>query len=213
MMIDNFMRSTGFMIVRWLFCFLLTGCAGRLASAEPISLGASLGMIFPSDRLSERADFLGSFLLPAPSVGVHARWGGSGGSDLGWEGSVEMAIFESDDEARLRMVYVPIQIGRTWEVADVQGVALRTRVSGGLAFASTNIGATRSLTLGIVTLGAQLVRPIRDLTVAIDFDAGLHLGGAFVRGYEAQVGAGPTANSRPRDVLPVFKLRLTVFTR
>ncbi len=181
----------------WCACVVCVVCAGEIAQAQPPVIGASLGVVFPSDRLTKRTDFLGAFLLPAPSVGVHSRWGSASRFKSAWEGAIEMAIFQSSEELRLRTLYVPVRLKYVREVANVQDVGLHVSTAGGLAFVSTNLGARRALTLGLLTLGGQLQRAIHGLTVALGFEAGVHVQGA---------------HGRIHDVLPVFQLRLTVFS-
>jgi hypothetical protein len=175
-------------------------------------------MIFPSDRLTERGDFLGLSLVPAPSAGVRICWGGRPEDGSSWEGSAEIATFQSQEESRLRTVYVPFRLGRLWEVAEVQGVALLARVTGGLVFASVNmgdesLGQRRAVNLGLITAGGQIRRDIYDISFALEFEAGLHLQGAFFKPYSASLGA-PTQGQRSfNDVMPVFQLRAVMLTR
>ncbi len=186
---ENFMRHCR------VFAAVVT-CVAAFATtqvrAQAPAMGMSLGMAFPSDRLSERPDFLGAFLLPAPSVGIRSRWSGLRfDPDAVLEAAVEMAIFQSDDDLKLRTLYVPVQFKYVREMANVRGVGMHVGLGGGLAFVSTNLGAERSLTQGLATVGAQVQHAVHKVTVALDFEVGVLM----------------------QDMLPLFQLRLVLFSR
>lgn len=169
----------------------------RGAEARSFMVGSSLGMIFVPGGISERGDYLGALLRPGPCVGVHGRWGDDlAGAELPWEGTAALAVFNSDQDAALRVVYVPLAIGPVWEVASVQDVALHLRITTGMAFISANMGDRRTMYTGLLSGGAGLRRSIHDVSVALDFSGGVHL---------------PDSASRIGRVLPVFQVRLTVF--
>ena len=175
---------------------LLAG-SPRPAASRAFMIGSSLGMVFPTDRLSDRADYLGSLLLPGPCVSVHGRWGEDlAGTELPWEGAIGLATFSSEQESELRIIYVPITIGPVWDVSSVQGLTLQLRAATGVAMVAANMGDRRTMYLGLLTGGAGVRRAIHDVAVAVDLSAGVHL---------------PDSALRVGDLLPVFLVRLTVF--
>ena len=161
--------------MRWRqFLILITATVVPAAAAHPVSIGASMGMMFPSDRLVSRNDGIGATLLPGPSAGLHAEWNGLGRYDnLGVDATLELGLFQSREDARLRTQALPLDVALDWQATTVQEVGLRVRVGGGPVLVSTNLGATRTVLLGETFLGGQLRRSLRALTLLLDVDIGL----------------------------------------
>lgn len=177
-------------------CAAVVACVAAFMAtqvrAQAPEVGMSLGMAFPSAQLSERSDFLGAFLLPAPSLGIRSRWSGLRfDPDAAMEAAVEMAIFQSDEDLKLRTLYVPIQLKYVREMTNVRGVGMHVGLGGGLAFVSTNLGVERSLVQGLVTVGAQVQHAVHKVAVALEFEASVLM----------------------QDMLPLFQLRLVLFSR
>lgn len=141
--------------------------------ATAAALGASLGVLFPTDRLTNRAGPLGATLRPGPTVGAHAGPGADRETrPLGWDVSVELAQFESDGDPDLRALYVPLKGGIIWQAVSVQGVGLEARLAGGAALMSARSRDAASTVLPVVSFGGALRHPIHRLSAALEFEAG-----------------------------------------
>jgi len=145
-----------------------------MAGAEGPVAGASLGLAIVSDQLTGRDDFLGAGLLPAPSMGAHLRRAPESSGALGWDLSVEFALFESDSDSRIRIFYVPVEAGVLLGVTTVQDVALDLRCGVGGALVSGSLESTHeTIGVGILTLGGQMAYPIHRLSVVLGIEAGV----------------------------------------
>lgn len=161
--------------MRWWRGFLVAAAVrGAVAAAQPLSVGASMGLMLPSDRLVARNDYLGAAVLPGPCVALHVvREGLAGRSDLAWEGLVALGLFESRVNTQLRTQYLPVEVGASWEAVEIEELALRLRLTGGPALVSTNLGSTRALLLAQTCIGGQVQRALHHLTVALDVSVGV----------------------------------------
>lgn len=162
--------------MKWWGAGILAAVAMRAATApaQPLSVGASLGLILPSERLVSRSDELGAALLPGPCVGLHLVGDGlAGREDLAWEGSVVLGLFQSSTDLNLRTQYLPLELGVLWEAAQIEQLSLRLRFGGGPAIVSSNLGSTRAVTLAQTYLGGQVQRSLHDLTIALDVSVGV----------------------------------------
>ncbi|MEK7765435.1 MAG: hypothetical protein AAB368_04275 [bacterium] len=159
--------STG---LRWVRLLAASAALlGTPAGARPPVLGVSLGMAFPSDRLSGLPDERGAVLRPAPALGARvSRSRAIAGVGLDWSGSAEVASFRSVDRAEVSVLFVPMQAGVAWEAGGARDVTMRLSVAGGPGFVSASAGAERSLLLGVATVGWQARRAMHDLTVGLD---------------------------------------------
>ncbi len=173
--LGNVRPATVSLVLRWRnslsMCLVL---AGGIAAANPLELGASLGMLFPTDRLTRREGGMGASLLPGPAVGVCAR---SQPLDrfprLSAELMVEAAFFQSDENRDLRLLYVPVQAVGLWGIGAVEGMEMLLRLGGGPTFLSANLGGARSLVAGMVTGGWQVRRRLEGLSCALETGADL----------------------------------------
>jgi len=162
--------------MRWWRAGILAAVAVRAAtaSAQPLSVGASMGLLLPSDRLVSRSDALGAQLLPGPCVGLHLTGDGlAGREDLSWEAALLLGLFQSRTDAALRTQYLPLELGASWEAAEIEQLSLRFRFGGGPAIVSTNLGPTRSVALAQTYLGGQIQRSLHDLTIALEVSIGV----------------------------------------
>jgi len=158
----------------WRGILVAVALRGADVGAEPFSLGASMGLILPSNQLVSRNDLIGAALLPGPSVGLHAvREGLAGRSDLSLEGQIELGLFESRVNPALRTQYLPLEVAASWEAASLEELSLRVRAGGGPVLISTNLGARRSVLLPQTCIGGEVVRSLHHLTVALDVSVGV----------------------------------------
>jgi len=154
---------------------LLAVLTAAPVAARPVSLGASLGMFFPVDRLTSHADMRGANLMPTPGTGLRCRW--TDGPGTFWEWGADLVIFESGDDPDLRSIFIPVQLRWLMETADVGGLSLLVSASGGTAFMMVNRGTEKSDTMGIASVGIQLERSILNLAAALGFEAGIRFRG------------------------------------
>ena len=91
------------------------------------------------------------------------------------EGSCDAAFFRSNEDAALRILYVPIQVAALWEVAAMEEASFLLRLGAGPGFVSANIGEKRSLVLKVVSLSWQIQRAMSGVSVALDAGADLLL--------------------------------------
>ncbi len=153
----------------WLGFVVGIAVHGAAAADQPWTIGASLGMELPADRLVSRTDELGATLLPGPAVALHlVREGLAGRPEWACEGSLEMASFQSRSNPALRTQYLPLDLGASWEATDLRELVLRLRAGGGPALVSTNLGATRTVALAETYAGGRVQRTLSGLTVALD---------------------------------------------
>ena len=164
-----------------------------LSEAEGPAAGGSLGLVVPADQIVARDDFLGVALRPAPSVGVHLRRAPEDSGSLGWDASLEVALLESDSDVRIRVFYIPLEVGLLLGVATVQEVSLQARLGAGGALVSGGQGSVHRTTgVGVTTLGGQVERAIHRLSVVLGVEAGV------------------LWQSTPQ---PVFQIRLALMSR
>jgi len=145
-----------------------------LAGAEGTVAGASLGLAMVSDQLTTRDGFLGAALLPAPSVGAHLRRAPESSGALGWDASLEFALFESDADDRIRIIYLPAEAGALLGVTTVQDVSLELRIAAGGALISGGLGSTHeTIGLGLTSVGGQVSYAIHRLSVVLGIEVGV----------------------------------------
>ncbi len=150
----------------WIVCvaLMMSAAAGRAST-----IGASLGVLFPSDRLSDTADYRGASVLSGPTAGLHLEGELSSAlGDIRLGGVAEVAVLRSPEEPALRMYYVPIQAGPMWELSVVEDVSLAASFMAGAAFVSTNMGEERSLGQGVASVAWQVRRSLPDMSVALE---------------------------------------------
>src|SRR5690349_4258505 len=105
--------------------FLLVTLALAPAGAGAATVGASLGLLFPVDRLTARTGLLGAPIRPGPSLGLRlAPAEDSDRGPLSWDASCELAQFESDADPALRAIYAPLKAGVVLRAATVREVGL-----------------------------------------------------------------------------------------
>jgi hypothetical protein len=132
-------------------------------------------MFFPMNGLTGHPDQRGASLVSSPGTGLVFRWADAPGT--AWEWGADLVIFTSEEDAGLRMLFVPVQIRWLREVANADGLSLLVSAGGGAGFLSLNSGAERSDTMGLASVGAQLEHPIESLTAAFGFDVGIRFQG------------------------------------
>src|SRR5687768_17591171 len=157
-----------FRMARWLPALALTAGAAR---AE---VGFSLGLLLPADRLSGKPGPLSAPLRPAPSVGLHAgREPGGGWGAPGWEVCLEAAQFESDADRRVRLFWVPLRAGPSWEVAVVEGATLTVGAAAGGALISARAGGdSETAGAGFLTASGRVRRALARFTASLGIEAG-----------------------------------------
>lgn len=147
---------------------------GLHASAAPLTVGASMGLLLPSDRLVTRDDYLGAPLLPGPTVGIRVVGEGVGGRpDLAWEGGLSLCMLQSRTNLMLRTQFLPMDLGLAWELVEIEQLSLRLRAGGGPALVTTNLGDTRTVALAQTYLGGRVQRVMHHLTVALEVGVGV----------------------------------------
>jgi hypothetical protein len=170
----------------------LAAWAGLAAAGTP-RIGASLGLAFPSDRLSNSGEPIGSKLLPAPGLGLIGAFDPSETlTKLSCEGSIEVNVFGSNDDKDLKVYYVPILFSGLWDIGAAAGLDMHVRAGAGGGFLSANSGSLKSLSGGAVSLGWRIGKELKGLSCAID--AGIDL-----------LFKGGTQN--------MFRFKLLLFTR
>jgi len=78
-------------------------------------------------------------------------------------------MFRSNSDLDLDLLYVPLLVGVAWEMADVVGVSVLTRLTAGPGFISSDTGDRRSLGTGVVMIGWELGREMEGSVVALQF--------------------------------------------
>ena len=160
-------------MARFTLVLFLAAWAG-LAAAGTSRLGASLGLAFPSGRLTDSGDSIGSKLLPAPGLGLAGSFDPSDNlPKLSCEGSLEVNVFGSNDDKDLKVYYVPILFSGLWDIGAAAGLDMHVRAGVGGGFLSANSGSLRSLSGGAVSLGWRIGKELKGLSCALD--AGLDL--------------------------------------
>jgi hypothetical protein len=154
---------------------LLAALLATPVAAQPVSVGASMGMFFPVDRLTNHSDMRGANLAATPGTGLRFRW--ADGSETAWEWGADFVIFESDDDPDLRSMFIPVQLRYLVETTDVGGLALMIGAGAGVAFLTVNRGEEESDTMGLATVGIQLERSILNVTAALGFEVGMRYRG------------------------------------
>ncbi len=157
-----------FRAARWLPALVL------LAGAARTEVGFSLGLLLPADRLSGEPGPLSAPLRAAPSIGLHAgREPGGGWGSPGWEACLEAAQFESDSDRRVRLFWVPLRAGPSWEVAVVEGATLTVGAAAGGALISGRAGGEAETTgAGFLTASGRVRRALHRFTASLGIEAG-----------------------------------------
>jgi hypothetical protein len=83
--------------------------------------------------------------------------------------SLDVAMFRTNSDRDLELLYVPVLAGLSRDVADIVGVSVSARIAAGPGFLSSSSGERRSLGTGVVMLGWEFAREMEGSVASLQF--------------------------------------------